>query len=472
MIPPSAGRAPRSVAQAPGDFGAATDVGRVRKGNEDSFLASPPTFAVADGMGGANGGEVASAMAVEVLRQGLRGLPGGAGLELLAREADRAIHERAKRDPSLRGMGTTLTAARIDPGLPGQGPGVAQIVHVGDSRAYLFRDGRLRRLTRDHTLVDQLVRAGQISAAAAATHPSRNVLLNVLGGGASLEVDVSSVRLKPGDRLLLCTDGVTGLVEDRRIAQILSTVPDPRHAARALVATANLGGGHDNSTAIVIDPPGSPGKPLARRSRVGQAAATADDFVSHDEGREILRRAWQLEFDRSPEGRELPNVQAVAWLETGYGRAGQFAEMARRGQYNWGALQRQRLVGGACPVGTAPGFDAGNARCFVVYASDLDAARAFVHALAANPSYPARSAAVRRALRDGNADDVAAAMKTAPAYYEAPQADYARAIRRALVAIGSPALAASGAAGPFGIPPAAFLLAGGLGLGAYWLARR
>ena len=451
------GQAPSGL----GDYGAATDVGRVRKGNEDSFLASPPTFAVADGMGGANGGEVASAMAVEVLRRGAE--DPCQSLELLAREADRSIRERGRRDPSLRGMGTTLTAVRI-------GGGVARIAHVGDSRAYLLRGGRLRRLTRDHTLVDQLVREGLLTAARAATHPNKNVLVNVLGGGVSLAVDESSVRLKPGDRLLLCTDGVTGLVDDRRIAQILSTVPDPRHAARALVATANLGGGHDNSTAIVVDPPH--GEVVRRRSRVGQAMATADVYVTHDEGREILRRAWQLEFDRSPEGRELPNVQAVAWLETGYGRAGQFAEMARRGQYNWGALQRQRLVGGACPVGTAPGFDAGNARCFVVYASDLDAARAFVHALAANPSYPARSAAVRRALRDGNADDVAAAMKTAPAYYEAPQADYARAIRRALVAIGSPALAASGAAGPFGIPPAAFLLAGGLGLGAYWLARR
>ena len=469
---------------AAGDYGVATDVGRVRSGNEDSLLALPPMFAVADGMGGANGGEVASAMAVEVLRRGLRGLPGGAGLELLAREADRAIRERGRSDRSLRGMGTTLTAARVDPGLPGQGPGVARIAHVGDSRAYLLRAGRLRRLTRDHTLVDELVRNGQIRPADVASHPSKNVLLNVLGGGSDLVVDEVSVRLEPGDRLLLCTDGVTGLVDDGRIAGILGSVAQPRAAAERLVAEANAAGGHDNATAIVVDPPAFP--PVARRARgtssrgygrrgVGQAAVPLDSGMSHAQAREILRRAWQLELGRSPEGRELPNLQAVAWLETRYGRAeGQFAEMARRGQYNWGALQRARLAGGVCPVGTVPGVDAGNPRCFLVYPSDLDAARAFVRSLVANASYPARSAAVRGALRDGGADDVAAAMRVSPAYYEASQADYARAIRGALVATGSPALAAAGAStAVLGIPPAAYLLAGGLGLGAYWwLSRR
>ena len=439
-----------------GDYGAATDVGRVRAGNEDSHLAMPPVFAVADGMGGANGGEVASAMAVEVVRRGAA--DPRLSLELLAREADRSIRERGRRDPSLRGMGTTLTVVRVDGGL-------ARVAHVGDSRAYLLRGGVLRRLTRDHTLVEQLVREGLVNRAGAASHPSKNVLVNVLGGGADLVVEESSVRLRPGDRLMLCTDGVTGMVPDGIIFEILRRFADPREAAMRLVDAANAGGGHDNSTAVVIDPPrGSP----ARRAAVGQASS---DGVSHDQARDILRRAWQLVFQRSPEGRELPNVQAIAWLETGYGRAGQFAEMARRGQHNWGALQRSRLVGGACPAGTVPGMDAGNPRCFDAYPTDLDAAAAFIRVLAANRAYPARSAAVQRALRDGTADDVAAAMRTQPAYYEAPQADYARAIRGALVATGSPALAASGGV-PFSIPPLAFLLAGGLGLGAYWLMKR
>ena len=249
LAPPKAGcdacsrpdGAPTSLA-----FGAATDVGKVRQGNEDSLLVAPPLFAVADGMGGAAGGEVASAIAVDVVRQ--RSANPSRLLGGIVRDANRAILERARLDPSLRGMGTTLTLLHVD-------GDVARLAHVGDSRAYLLRQGQLLRLTRDHTIVGELVRLGKLTEQAARAHPHRNMLANVLGGGARAEVEESTLRLEGGDRLLLCTDGVTNMISDAIIRDALARTPDPAAAATVLVAAANHAGGVDNSTAVVVDVP-------------------------------------------------------------------------------------------------------------------------------------------------------------------------------------------------------------------------
>jgi protein phosphatase len=224
--------------------GIATDIGRVREGNEDSFLVEPPLYAVADGMGGARGGEVASQLALSTVEEGF--LDGRGPLAALVHEANVAVFARAAGDPAVAGMGTTLTAAMIE-------GDAAHLVHVGDSRAYLLRAGDLRRLTEDHTLVQRMFRAGEISADEADVHPHRNVLLRVLGTEADVEVDELQVGLLSGDRLLLCSDGLTSMITEAQIQAILGAAPDPQDAAARLVRAANRAGGLDNITAVVLD---------------------------------------------------------------------------------------------------------------------------------------------------------------------------------------------------------------------------
>ncbi|MGH2693077.1 MAG: Stp1/IreP family PP2C-type Ser/Thr phosphatase [Actinomycetota bacterium] len=220
--------------------GARTDVGRVRQGNEDSYTAKEPLFAVADGMGGHQGGEVASSLALEVLTNG------NGTLEKLVREANDQVFQRAAQDPGLSGMGTTLTALRAD-------GDVLRLAHVGDSRAYMLRDGRLQRLTKDHTVVERLVDEGKLTAQEAEIHPQRNILTRALGVDEALQVDQGAIEPRPGDRLLLCSDGLHGMVDEERIAHILAENADPQAAADSLVGAANEAGGQDNITAIVID---------------------------------------------------------------------------------------------------------------------------------------------------------------------------------------------------------------------------
>lgn len=220
--------------------GARTDVGRVRKGNEDSYTASEPLFAVADGMGGHQGGEVASSLALEVIGKG------DGTLEELVREANDAVYRRAAQDPGLAGMGTTLTVLRAD-------DEVLRLAHVGDSRAYLLRAGKLQRLTKDHTVVERLVDEGRLTPEEAEIHPQRSILTRALGVDEALQVDQESIEPRAGDRLLLCSDGLTGMVDEDRIARILTENADPQAAADALVAAANEAGGQDNVTAVVID---------------------------------------------------------------------------------------------------------------------------------------------------------------------------------------------------------------------------
>lgn len=251
-------------------WGSATDTGRHRVMNEDSLLTAGGLFAVADGMGGANAGEVASATALETIAAASpRDLD---SLVSIVIEANRIVYEMALADPELRGMGTTVVAVvAMD-----DGPRLG-IVNIGDSRAYLCRDGGLAQLSIDHSLVELLVRRGQLTPAAAAVHPQRNVLLRSLGVDAEVGVDAWEFDAAPGDRVLLCSDGLFNEVTAEDIAYMLTTVTDPQAAAEALVVAANEAGGRDNITCVVLDVRGEPGlvdPPQQRLRRVVDADQT------------------------------------------------------------------------------------------------------------------------------------------------------------------------------------------------------
>jgi protein phosphatase len=223
---------------------AGTDIGHVREGNEDTYLVMDPLFVIADGMGGHRGGEVASTLAVETMEH-LFSLGEGTLAELV-REANRAVFERSTLERAVAGMGTTLTAAVIE------GDRV-HLAHVGDSRAYLLRDGELRQLTEDHTLVHRMVLEGELTEAEAEVHPHRSILTRSIGVDGNVDVDEIDLDAKPGDRLLLCSDGLTGMLPDPRIAEILRDEPDPNTAVERLIDEANEAGGVDNITALLID---------------------------------------------------------------------------------------------------------------------------------------------------------------------------------------------------------------------------
>ncbi|MGH2767935.1 MAG: Stp1/IreP family PP2C-type Ser/Thr phosphatase [Actinomycetota bacterium] len=225
---------------------AATDIGS-RRANEDAYLMDPPLFAVADGMGGHVAGEVASRTALSVLAQEVKN--DSAALLAATREANRQVHEKAGADLNLAGMGTTMTAFLA-------AASSAQIVHVGDSRAYLLRGGRLTRLTEDHTLANRLVRQGRIRPDEADRHPQRSVLERALGVNAAIEVDVQNIDVRPGDRFLLCTDGLTSVLVDEQIQEILLAEADPQAASHRLVSEVVEEGGEDNVTAVIVDYPG------------------------------------------------------------------------------------------------------------------------------------------------------------------------------------------------------------------------
>ena len=262
------------------EAGVATDLGKVREGNEDSYLMDPPLllYAVADGMGGHRGGEVASRLALETVESLARA--GTGTLAEQVHEANRTVFERSQRDRRVTGMGTTLTAAMIF-------DDAVHLAHVGDSRAYLLRAGAFRQLTEDHTLVARMVKAGEISAGEAEVHPHRNVLTRALGTEPDVEVDEGRVGLMDGDRLLLCSDGLFGMVTEDQIQAILETEPDPQHAADRLVRAANRAGGIDNITALVLD---------AHETGPADAdevppAATREGGVGPERGRWLRRRA-------------------------------------------------------------------------------------------------------------------------------------------------------------------------------------
>jgi len=236
-----------------------TDTGRQRDANEDTFFASSPVFAVADGMGGAQAGEVASRLAAESFEAIERGSESPeAYLRAIAKTANARIHRLAESDSTRSGMGTTLTAALVE----GEEVGIA---HVGDSRAYLFRDGELKLLTSDHSLVEELRRQGRLTDEQAEDHPQRSIITRALGPEPDVVVDTMTYRARPGDVYLLCSDGLTTMVKEDRIAAILAESDDLDAAAGRLVEEANSAGGRDNITVVAF-----------RLEEAEVAAATAD----------------------------------------------------------------------------------------------------------------------------------------------------------------------------------------------------
>ena len=225
-----------------------TDTGRKRRHNEDAFVVEPPLFAVADGMGGAQAGELASSLAAAALKDSQE--PGGGGEERvdeLIQQANRRVYERQSQDAAASGMGTTMTVALVEDGR-------VAIGHVGDSRAYLIREGSLEQLTEDHSLVAELVRSGKLSPEEAESHPQRSVITRALGTDPDVDVDTFSVETKPGDLFLICSDGLTSMVDDETIlAEVTRDRDDLKSAAKALIRAANKGGGEDNITVVFFE---------------------------------------------------------------------------------------------------------------------------------------------------------------------------------------------------------------------------
>jgi serine/threonine protein phosphatase PrpC len=229
----------------------ATDVGRVRSNNQDSLLVADPLFAVADGMGGAAAGEVASALALEALAEHFPPPDGRPptpdALVEAAAAANRAVWAKAEAHPEMRGMGTTLVAlARVE-------GGSLAVVNVGDSRLYCYSRGELRQVTADHSLVAEMVAEGRLSPAEAEVHPRRNIMTRALGPEPDVQVDLFVEDPHPGDRFVLCSDGLPREVGDDAIAAVLRRYREPRDAARELVTEARQRGGSDNITVVVVD---------------------------------------------------------------------------------------------------------------------------------------------------------------------------------------------------------------------------
>jgi protein phosphatase len=283
------------------DSAGVTRTGNVRRSNEDSYLMRSPLFMVADGMGGAQAGEIASRMCTEAFAAAdlLHGAPADMLRETI-QTANRRILERSRSDPDAAGMGTTVTAALMDDS------GAIAFAHVGDSRAYLLRDGSLQRLSDDHSLVGELVRKGELSETDAEHHPQRSVITRALGTDESVEVDSFSVRAQDGDLFLLCSDGLNTMVPEAAIADILAGGGSAAKIARELVRAALAGGGEDNVTAIVF--------------RVGEGAAetTAEAGAAAQDGRTHILPAGLDDEDRDDdEGGGLRARTIVALIGAG-----------------------------------------------------------------------------------------------------------------------------------------------------------
>jgi protein phosphatase len=230
-----------------GRVAAVTDPGRTRRHNEDAYVIDPPLFAIADGMGGAQAGEVASRLATAALKES--GADGGGEQRIadLIQEANRRVYDRSSSDPNTSGMGTTITVALVEDDQVSFG-------HVGDSRAYLIRDAQMEQLTEDHSLVNELLKTGKLSREEAETHPQRSVITRALGTDPDVDVDTFSVRAETGDLFLLCSDGLTDMVSEDSILEVVErNRKDIDGALRALVKEANRGGGQDNITVVAFE---------------------------------------------------------------------------------------------------------------------------------------------------------------------------------------------------------------------------
>jgi PPM family protein phosphatase len=270
---------------------ARSDTGRQRRANEDSYMARAPLFVVADGMGGARAGEVASKLAVESYEGGLPQSEGTPEQRLAdqARQANARIHDLSRRESDLHGMGTTLTAVYAD-------EDEVSIAHVGDSRAYCLRDGELQRLTDDHSLVGELVRQGRLTPEEASEHPQRSIITRALGPEPDVAIDTRTLRARPGDVYLLCSDGLTSMIDEGTLAEILRSSRDLRRAGQALIRAANDAGGNDNITVVLfsLEEVGSPATQDA--VPVGDQPTTIGDAELGDE----LRAGLQAPAEASP----------------------------------------------------------------------------------------------------------------------------------------------------------------------------
>jgi PPM family protein phosphatase len=294
--------------------GAATDVGRVRQSNEDRYLARDDVglFAVADGVGGHQAGEVASQMSVETLEEAFEE-PTTEGLVAAVREANQAVWHLAQSASERRGMGTTLTAVAL---VQEDGEEHLAVANVGDSRAYLFQQGELTQLTEDHSLVEELYRDGQITRQEAEVHPQRSIITRALGMEPEIEVDSWQLLPYRGDRILLCSDGLTNEVSNERIESTLRRISDPQEVAQELVRQARANGGNDNITVVVIDVVDDDDR--AERSSAALAADPAPTVVRSVDptppprslgSTEDAARAWGVE---EPSGDARPTATATA----------------------------------------------------------------------------------------------------------------------------------------------------------------
>jgi serine/threonine protein phosphatase PrpC len=225
-----------------------TDTGRKRRRNEDAFVSDPPLFAIADGMGGAQAGEVASRLAAAAVREGVpRALAGEDRIFELIQEANRRVYDRSNSDPNTSGMGTTMTVALVEDERVAFG-------HVGDSRAYLIRDGAMQQLTEDHSLVNELLKSGKLSPEEAGMHPQKAVITRAVGTDPDVDVDTFTVPARAGDLFLLCSDGLTDVVAEDEILELVEqNRQDIDRALRTLVKEANRGGGEDNITVVAFE---------------------------------------------------------------------------------------------------------------------------------------------------------------------------------------------------------------------------
>jgi PPM family protein phosphatase len=284
-----------------GAYAVASDTGRRRRRNEDNYVVAPPLFAVADGMGGAQAGEVASRLAASALEgEDSNGLQGLERLDALIQEANRRIYDRASTDPTASGMGTTMTVALVE------GMTVA-LGHVGDSRAYLVRGEQMEQLTEDHSLVNELLKSGRLSEEEAHVHPQRSVITRAVGTDPDVDVDGFTIEAEEGDVFLLCSDGLTDMVEDEEILELVHGHRDDLDkAVKSLVAAANRVGGEDNITAVAFRI--SAEAPVSVEDTVAMpAVATGDD----DPDEQTREQAHEQAHEPDPHGPDARRVRLV-----------------------------------------------------------------------------------------------------------------------------------------------------------------
>ena len=295
-------------------IGAKSDVGRVRDGNEDSYLIQEPFFAVADGMGGHVAGDVASRTAVQTLSERIQDGPsiGPDGLERAVKEANASIYEKAVSDRSLQGMGTTCTLLLVD-------GSELHIAHVGDSRAYLLRNGEISQLTEDHTLVGRMVKEGRLSPEEAERHPQRSIITRVLGVDDHVDVDLLTIPILEGDKVLICSDGLTSMIDADAIQEVLTEIENPQGAVERLIDLANEAGGEDNITAVLLSFDGGEGGLVAHTAEshsATQEVATAavarrQETTQPGAHKEEMTGAFQIPKEKPAPAREKRKSRPV-----------------------------------------------------------------------------------------------------------------------------------------------------------------